>query len=48
MVTSLLGTAIKDVPEDLKKLQHYFNKVVRERAETACGRTTTRRGNTLL
>ncbi len=31
LVQSLIGTAIKDAPEDLKKLQHYFNHVVRSR-----------------
>jgi MoxR-like ATPase len=31
LVQSLLGSALKDAPEDLKKLQHYFNHVVRGR-----------------
>jgi len=31
LVQSLLGSAIKDTPEDLKKLHHYFNQVVKER-----------------
>lgn len=35
LVQSLLGSALKDTPEDLKKLQHYFNHVVRGRAGAA-------------
>jgi len=31
LVQSLLGSAIKDTPEDLQKLNHYFNQVVKER-----------------
>ena len=31
LVLSLLGSALKDTPEDLKKLQHYFNHVVKSR-----------------
>jgi MoxR-like ATPase len=31
LVQSLLGSALKDAPEDLKKLQHYFNHVVKNR-----------------
>lgn len=31
LVQSLVGSAIKDTAEDLKKLRHYFNHVVRER-----------------
>jgi hypothetical protein len=31
LVQSLLGSALKDTPEDLKKLQHYFNHVVKAR-----------------
>ncbi len=31
LVQSLLGSAIKDAPEDLKKLNHYFNQVVKDR-----------------
>jgi MoxR-like ATPase len=31
LVQSLLGSAIKDTPEDLKKLNHYFNQVVKDR-----------------
>ena len=27
----LLGTALKDAPDDVKKLRHYFNTVVKER-----------------
>lgn len=35
LVQSLLGSALKDSPEDLKKLQHYFNHVVKERHKGA-------------
>jgi MoxR-like ATPase len=31
LVHSLVGSAIKDTPEDLKKLHHYFNHVIKER-----------------
>ncbi len=31
LVHSLTGSALKDTPEDLKKLDHYFNHVVRNR-----------------
>ena len=31
LVHSLLGSALKDAPEDRKKLHHYFNNVVRDR-----------------
>jgi MoxR-like ATPase len=31
LVQSLLGSALKDAPEDLKKLHHYFNHAVRNR-----------------
>lgn len=31
LVHSLLGSALKDTPEDLKKLNHYFNQVVKDR-----------------
>lgn len=31
LVQSLVGSALKDAPEDLKKLQHYFNHVVKGR-----------------
>jgi MoxR-like ATPase len=31
LVQSLLGSALKDAPEDLKKLHHYFNHVVKDR-----------------
>jgi MoxR-like ATPase len=31
LVHSLLGSAIKDTPEDLKKLRHYFEHVVKDR-----------------
>ncbi len=34
VVQSLLGSALKDSPEDLKKLSHYFNNVVKGRSET--------------
>ena len=27
----LIGTALKDAPDDLKKLRHYFNHVVKDR-----------------
>lgn len=35
LVQSLLGSALKDAPEDLKKLQHYFNHAVRGRPGAA-------------
>ncbi len=35
LVQSLVGTALKDAPEDLKKLQHYFNHVVQQRRTPA-------------
>jgi hypothetical protein len=37
LVRNMLGSALKDAPEDLKKLRHYFNHVVknRKRAEWA-------------
>jgi MoxR-like ATPase len=31
LVQHLIGTALKDVPDDLKKLRHYFNHVVKGR-----------------
>jgi MoxR-like ATPase len=31
LVQNLLGAALKDSPEDLKRLRHYFNHVVKER-----------------
>ncbi len=31
LVLSLLGSALKDAPEDLKRLQHYFQHAVKER-----------------
>lgn len=31
VVHSLLGSALKDSPEDVKKLRHYFNHVVKDR-----------------
>jgi MoxR-like ATPase len=31
LVCSLIGSALKDAPEDLTKLQHYFNHVVKAR-----------------
>ena len=33
LVHSLLGSALKDAPEDRKKLHHYFNNVARDRRE---------------
>ena len=33
----LIGTALKDAPDDLKKLRHYFNHVVQGRGGGACG-----------
>ncbi len=32
-VHSLLGSALKDAPEDRKKLHHYFNNAVRDRRQ---------------
>lgn len=32
LVEHLIGTALKDAPDDLKKLRHYFNHVVKERS----------------
>ena len=32
LVQSMLGTALKDSPEDVDKLRHYFNNVVKDRA----------------
>ena len=31
LVQHLVGTALKDVPDDVKQLRHYFNHVVRGR-----------------
>jgi hypothetical protein len=31
LVNHLVGTALKDAPDDLKKLRHYFNHVVKGR-----------------
>jgi hypothetical protein len=31
LVQSLLGSALKDSPEDVKKLRHYFDNVVKHR-----------------
>jgi MoxR-like ATPase len=31
LVHHLLGTALKDAPDDVKKLRHYFNTVVKDR-----------------
>ena len=31
LLQSLIGSAFKDAPEDIKKLRHYFNHVVKER-----------------
>jgi hypothetical protein len=33
VVQSLLGSALKDSPEDLQKLRHYFQNVVRDRRQ---------------
>jgi MoxR-like ATPase len=35
LVQSLLGSALKDSPEDLNKLRHYFNHAVKERRRGA-------------
>jgi MoxR-like ATPase len=35
VVNHLVGTALKDVPEDMKKLRHYFNHVVKGRGNGA-------------
>jgi MoxR-like ATPase len=35
LVHHLLGTALKDAPDDAKKLRHYFNTVVKERKDSA-------------
>ena len=35
LVQSLVGTALKDAPEDLKKLRHYFEHVVKARKGAA-------------
>lgn len=35
LVHHLVGTALKDAPEDLKKLRHYFNHVVKGRSRRA-------------
>jgi MoxR-like ATPase len=35
VVSHLVGTALKDVPEDIKKLRHYFNHVVKGRGKPA-------------
>jgi hypothetical protein len=35
LLQSLLGSAIKDAPEDRNKLRHYFNHVVKERGSPA-------------
>jgi MoxR-like ATPase len=35
VVNHLVGTALKDVPEDIKKLRHYFNHVVKGRGKAA-------------
>ncbi len=31
LVQHLIGTALKDAPDDVKKLRHYFNQVVKDR-----------------
>ena len=33
LVQNLVGSALKDSPEDLKKLRHYFNHVVKDRKD---------------
>jgi hypothetical protein len=35
LVHHLVGTALKDAPDDLKKLEHYFNHVVKSRTNRA-------------
>jgi MoxR-like ATPase len=35
VVNHLVGTALKDVPDDIKKLRHYFNHVVKGRSKGA-------------
>ena len=35
LVQHLVGSAMKDTPDDLKKLRHYFNHVVKDRAGAA-------------
>jgi MoxR-like ATPase len=35
LVQHLIGTALKDAPDDLKKLRHYFNHAVKGRSGTA-------------
>jgi hypothetical protein len=35
LVQHLIGTALKDAPDDLKKLRHYFNHVVKGRKAAA-------------
>jgi MoxR-like ATPase len=35
LVHHLVGTALKDAPDDLKKLEHYFNHVVKGRSKRA-------------
>ncbi len=35
LVQHLVGSALKDAPDDLKKLRHYFNHVVKDRAGAA-------------
>ena len=43
VVQHLVGTALKDEPDDLKRLRHYFEHVVRGAPRAAPGRTSTRR-----
>jgi len=45
LVHHLVGTALKDAPDDLKKLRHYFNHVVKT-VRMVRGRSITRRGCT--
>ena len=35
LVHHLVGSGLKDAPDDLKKLRHYFNHVVKDRAGAA-------------
>ena len=35
LVQHLIGTAFKDAADDVKKLRHYFNQVVKERSGRA-------------
>ena len=37
VVQHLIGTVLKDNPDDLKKVRHYFDHVVKNRASPDCG-----------